>query len=427
MKSVARIIECEDAQAARIMQYDAGDDHWRVISRPDAPSRAVTLVRHTWRTLAVVQTIEALDADPTLPCEVADAARPARGWDSPGPLPSATVIVCTLGSSPILRETVKALLFQVSTRDTVAELDYDVVVVDNAPSSGKTLETLAGIDDSRLRIISQPLRGLSRARNAGVAAATGAVVAFTDDDAVPDQGWLSSLLEVFSSPASSSVGAVTGLVMPAELIYPSQRWFEEYGGFSKGTEPVVWSSCPTDPSSSLLGKSGEGGPLFPMTTARVGAGANMAFRQTVLTEMGPFDCSLGAGTPSEGGEDLDAFARVLQAGHWIIYSPDAAVWHTHRRTLEELKRQIRGNGTGMAAVLTKSVLNRPTAIVSLLRRCISIAARVGPGSKRNAMRSGDFPHVLTRAEIGGFCLGPLRYVEARYRSASSRNKFQHAR
>lgn len=419
---MSQIDDDVDTQAARIVEHDIATGAWRLVSDPASAARTVVLLRHHGRTLGIENFARTLTSADEIARELEPATPPARRWGEPRTQPSATVVVCTLGSNPILRQTMEALLAQ-DVREYGA-FDYDLVVVDNAPASGGTRLMLEGLSDPRLRIVDEPRRGLSWARNSGVLAATGEVVAFTDDDAVPDSAWLRSLVEVFSVDPTGAIGGVTGLVAPAELAYPAQRWFEEYGGFSKGSDVVVWSLRP-DEEISVLGRPGEGGPLFPMTTARVGAGASMAFRRHVLDEIGPFDCALGAGTASEGGEDLDAFSRVLSAGYSIVYTPDAVVWHTHRRTRGELERQLHGNGTGMAALLAKSVLTSPSTLLRLVGRSWAILRRVSPGSERNSSRSPDFPSSLSKAELRGFLSGPASLVRARWiarrTAAASRN------
>lgn len=94
----------------------------------------------------------------------------------------------------------------------------------------------------------------------------------------------------------------------------------------------------------------------------------MAFRTSVLRDIGGFDPATGAGTPTRGGEDLLAFLRVLVAGHTLAYRPDAVVWHRHRRTMAALDAQIKGFGVGLGAYLTAAVAHRPGLLVDLLRR-----------------------------------------------------------
>ncbi|WP_460490604.1 glycosyltransferase family 2 protein, partial [Corynebacterium nasicanis] len=156
-------------------------------------------------------------------------------------------------------------------------------------------------------------------------------------------------------------------------------------------------------------------PLFPFATARVGAGVSMAFSRAGVAALGHFDESLGAGTRTRGGEDLDAFARVLRAGLPIVYTPDAVVHHVHRRDMAGLQAQIHGNGTGMAALLLTAVLRHPGELPRLLRRIPAVLARVAPGTERMQGRDEDVPAALSRAEIRGFLQGPFLYLRERLR------------
>lgn len=315
--------------------------------------------------------------------------RQENPWQGAGRNLTATIVIATLGKTELLRDAVQAALNQTHKH-------YDVLIVDNDPESGDTRRLLRNITDPRLRIIAAPVKGLSMARNEGVRAATGDVIAFTDDDAFTDPHWLASLLDAI---AATGAGGATGPVFPAELTYPSQRFFEARGGFPKNLQPQLFT----------LNHPG-GGPLYPFATARVGAGVSMAFTQEALTAMGEFDPALGAGTKTNGGEDLDAFARVLRAGYSIAYNPDAVLHHVHRRDLNGLKKQTYGNGTGMAALLTKTIMSRPWALLVLLSRVPKIAQRVAPGSERMAGSGTGVPKALSLVEVAGFLAGPVLYL-----------------
>ncbi len=316
--------------------------------------------------------------------------KPERPWHTgQGVGLTASVIISTLGKTPLLVTAVRAVLNQ-------SHKNFELIVVDNDPASGDTPRLLAEITDPRLTIVPEATRGLSYARNRGVKAALGEVVAFTDDDASTPPQWLASMLDAL---AGTGAAAVTGPVFARELRFAPQRYFESRGGFPKGLEPKLWSV-----------DSPDGGPFYPYGTARVGAGVNMAFRRAAVPV---FDTALGAGTPSNGGEDLDGFAQVLQAGGDIIYNPDAFVFHVHRRDLAGLKRQIYGNGTGMAALLSKTILHHPTVLVKLLRRIPQIARRVAPGSQRVTGTVVDTPKILSLLEARGFLVGPFLYLKGR--------------
>jgi hypothetical protein len=86
---------------------------------------------------------------------------------------------------------------------------------------------------------------------------------------------------------------------------------------------------------------------------RLGVGTNMAFRRTSLDRIGGFDTTIGVGTASRGGGDLDALWRVLDSGDDVVYEPNAIVRHFHRRTWPELVQQHRDYGSAYAASLTR--------------------------------------------------------------------------
>lgn len=344
--------------------------------------------------------------DPAL--HAAANASTYRAWTTGGGAEvKATVIICTVGTNPLLPRAVEAVLAQ-------QHAHFELIVVDNAPFTGRVPAALSSIDDPRLRIVDAPRAGLSHARNAGVDAARGEIIAFTDDDAQVHPGWLSALLDVFAADhaeqADHAIGAVTGPVFPAELKHESQCFFEARGGFPKTLEPTVWAAGHPTEDAARFGVPGDGGPLFPVTTARVGAGVSMAFRRHVLAQMGPFDTRLGAGTKTCGGEDLDSFARVLRLGYVIVTTPDAVIHHVHRRDFDGLMKQTYGDGAGMAALLTKSVLTHPASLLTLARRVPAIARRVAPGSERITGTEPGVPPELTRNEVRGFLRGPWLFL-----------------
>ncbi len=404
-----------DPRRSLVAVVDRDTGEVTVISGADTDPRAQVLLRDGRRTLALVELEGAADAAERALASHPDPA-PSRGWeDGAGRDIPATVIVCTLGRNPLLPLTVDALLAQTHRR-------AEIIIVDNDPASGATRQLLDGHRDPRLRIVEEPHPGLSRARNTGVAAATGEIIAFTDDDALPHPTWLASLLDVFASAPPGEIGAVTGPAFAAELQSRSQRFFEARGGFPAQPEPLVWSLSDPSPHCARFGARGEGGPLFPVATARVGAGVSMAFSRPALDALGDFDVRLGAGTLTNGGEDLDAFARVLDAGLTIIYNPDAVVHHVHRRDMAGLEKQIHGNGTGMAALLTVSLLRHPARLGLLLRRVPSILSRVAPGTERMQGNEDDVPAALSRQEITGFLRGPVLLVREILRQRRTRGR-----
>jgi hypothetical protein len=111
--------------------------------------------------------------------------------------------------------------------------------------------------------------------------------------------------------------------------------------------------------------------LFPFAVGHYGTGANFAVGRDVAIALGGFDEALGAGSPTGGGEDLDMFFRVLDAGGQLVYDPAAVVWHRHRADGDGLAAQSRTYGTGLGAWIAKIACDRrtgPNAVATALRK-----------------------------------------------------------
>ena len=317
-----------------------------------------------------------------------------------------TVIVCTLGQDPRLRWTLESLLAQ-------SYQPLEIVVVDNDPESGRVAELLGGDAEPTLRIVPEPRRGLSFARNAGLAAARGDLVAFTDDDAVADRDWVRRLVAPFGQDAA--VACTSGLVLPAELERPSQLLFEQYGGFDKGFRTTVWQ-VGDRPHTVAQAVDGERDALFPFSPGIFGSGNNMAFDRAWILEHGGFDTLLGAGARTRSGEDVDAFLTVLLHDRLLVYVPQAIIRHFARSDLAGLRTQVYGYGIGMAATITKHLVSNPrTALTVLVRLPAGLAKLVNPRSSKNVAKEQDYPRDLTLVEMRGYLVGPTTYLAARLR------------
>lgn len=284
--------------------------------------------------------------------------------------------------------------------------DYEVVVVDNAPSDDATERFFAAhfAHHGKVRYVREERPGLASAHNRGLCElhARSHYVAFTDDDVVVDRSWLCELMRGFE--AAAHVGCVTGLIYPAELETWPQLLIEEFGGFNKGFQRQIFD----------LGEYRPSDPLFPFTPGRFGSGANMAFRVEVLAKIGGFDPAIGTGTPALGGDDLAAFFRVISEGYALVYEPAAIVRHTHYRDYPSLQRQIFGYGVGLTAFATKALLDQPRLAIDLaakLPRGLHFA--LSPHSGKNAKKGADYPEALTRLERKGMVHGPLAYLRSR--------------
>jgi GT2 family glycosyltransferase len=318
--------------------------------------------------------------------------RPAGG---PGG-PPVTVVVATRDRPQSLARCLRAL-----TALTYAR--FEVVVVDNAPS---TRETLAVVQqqsgqDARVRYVRELRPGVSCARNRGLGEARGELVAFTDDDVVVDPGWLDGVLRGFDR--SPSVACVTGLVPSARLDTAEQRYFDRRVSWALGCTPRRY-----DRHGDL-----EASPLYPYTAGQFGTGANFAFRTAVLRNLGGFDEALGPGTPTAAGEDLDLFVRTILAGHTIAYEPAAIAWHHHRDELGQLRHQLFNYGVGLAAFATKYLSDRRTARDVLVR--LPGGLRHLRGIAKRVERPAELPRTVLTAELLGLAWGPIAYGLGRRR------------
>ncbi|MEX0170447.1 glycosyltransferase [Streptomyces sp. LMG1-1-1.1] len=346
--------------------------------------------------------------------------------------PEISVIVATRNRAGMLRDCLDSLL-------ALAYPRFEVIVVDNAPSDAST-EKLIRREYGRLRdrrgtarkrrpvvrYLREPVPGLARAHNRGLAAARGRIAAFTDDDTLVDPGWLTALAAPFLADART--GCVTGLIVPAELDTEAQVALERHGAFAKGYAPRTWSlrAPPED-------------PLFPFTAGRFGSGANMAFRTDLLRELGGFDPATGVGTPAHGGDDLLSFFRVLARGRSLAYEPGAIVWHRHRRTPEALEAQAFGYGAGFGAYLAGALVHEPRMLPALLRRLpggvrYALARSRGRAGVDTGIDTGPLDTAtevassrIARLELRGLLYGPFGYLRSRREERRLRRRAGHGR
>ena len=321
--------------------------------------------------------------------DIEPARRRPTAPREPATTPAVSVVVCT-------RDRPAGLTGCLAALERQDYPDYEVVVVDNAPATDAT-ELLVARADGRVRRVVEPRPGLAWARNRGLAAARGDVVAYIDDDELADPRWLREIARGFSF--RDRVAGVSGPILPAELDTPAQVMFESLGGHSKG-----WGFTPAvfDAASHRRRH-----PLYPLPP--FGAGGNMAFDRRVLADLGGFDVALGTGTPALGGEDTAAICDLMLAGHTIVFWPPALVRHHHRREFADLARQVTGYSTGLGAFYTRAVLRDPRAAMTL--------ARLAPRAWRDltAPEPDDgpaMPAALRRARWRGLAAGPAAYLRS---------------
>jgi glycosyltransferase involved in cell wall biosynthesis len=325
------------------------------------------------------------------------AAAPEVFGDITANRPVVSVVVCTRNRPDSILVTLRSLL-------ALHYRPFEVVVIDNAPSSDATKDAVlvAHGEDPRVRYVREPRPGLSCARNRGLAEAAGDIVAFTDDDVTVDAWWLDGIVRGFH--AVPDVACVTGMIATAQLENAEQLYFhlrEEWGAVC---ERRVFD----------LTENRDDSPLYPYSAGIFGAGANFAVSRAIMKEIGGFDEALGAGTVSGGGEDLEIYMRIILSGNRIVYEPAAIVSHYHRTDLAELTRQMRAYGTGNTAALAAIMLRVPRARREVPLRLVHGLLRIFTLNER-VKDNPTLPRGLMAKEIRGLLIGPWLYFKGRRR------------
>jgi GT2 family glycosyltransferase len=315
---------------------------------------------------------------------VAAGAAPSRAASTR----SATIAVCT-------RERPEDLARCLAAIRALEDDACEILVVDSGPTTSRTSDVVRSFPGVRYAVEARP--GLNRARNRALLEARGEIVAFTDDDAVPERGWLRAHLAAYDDRL---VQCATGLTLPAELETEAQEWHEAYSPFGRGFHRRVF----------------DGRTHCPGASGAVGAGVNMSLRKSVVELVGPFDEALDAGTPTRSGGDNEMFARILASGWRIVYEPAAVSRHYHRRSRRELRDALYGYGVGVYAAWTRSLLRDRE--VSVLRHAAAWLLKKQLPTLLRALlrRPGAPPADLLLAELRGCAMGPWSYFVSRSRS-----------
>jgi O-antigen biosynthesis protein len=223
--------------------------------------------------------------------------------------PSVSVVVCSFNGSRTMRGCLEGL-------GRLDYPDYEVIVVDDGSTDG-TAEIAAEFD---VRLIRTENRGLSSARNSGLAAANGEIVAYIDDDAWPDPHWLQYLAHTLMT--SSHVGVGGPNIAP--------------GGDGEVADAVA--NAPGGPVHVLL--SDEVAEHIP--------GCNMGYRREALEAVGGFDEQFRV-----AGDDVDICWNLQAHGGTLGFSPAAMVWHHRRNSVRAYWKQQKGYGKAEALLAAK--------------------------------------------------------------------------
>jgi glycosyltransferase involved in cell wall biosynthesis len=229
---------------------------------------------------------------------------------APPKTPMVSVVICAYNAERTMRPCLESL----------RKLDYpqyEVIIVDDG-SRDRTAEI--SMDFPEFRLIRQPNKGLSVARNVGLHAARGEIIAYTDSDCVVDPHWLTLM-----------VGAMT------------EKGFDGCGGPNYAPHEDGWveACCAASP----------GAPSHVLTSDDVAehlAGCNMIYTKAALLKVGGFDPQF-----TSAGDDVDICWRILDVGMRLGYCPAAFVWHFRRNTIKAYYGQQRGYGRAEAMLYAR--------------------------------------------------------------------------
>ena len=218
--------------------------------------------------------------------------------------PRVSVVICAYNAGDTLDDCLDSL-------GRLRYPDFEVIVVNDGSSD-------ATGDIARrypVRLIEVPNGGLSAARNIGLSAATGEIVAYTDADVRVDRDWLTYLVQPFLT--SDVVGSGGPNIVP-----------------------------PDDPFVAQCVARAPGGPTHVLLDDRIAEhvpGCNMAFRREALLAIDGFNPVY-----LRAGDDVDICWRLQAKKQRIGFSPSALVWHHHRPSIKAYWRQQVGYGEGEA-------------------------------------------------------------------------------
>ena len=227
-----------------------------------------------------------------------------------------TVAIATMGRPDALARCMHAVLGG-HTRPA------EIVVVDQSEDdSTERMVRDTEWSDVPVTYLRQPRLGLAASRNGAIGISTAPIVAFTDDDCVPDCAWLTTVVAVFETDAN--VDAVTGRILPL------------------GPDVAGWHAVSSRGSGIAMRFHGRSLPWA------VGSGGNLAVKRGWLDRIGGFNERLGAGAHGLAAEDMDVLYRLLRAGAVVQYEPASVVLHERKDDAGWLATR-RSYGFGMGA------------------------------------------------------------------------------
>jgi glycosyltransferase involved in cell wall biosynthesis len=318
-------------QLAQSIEFDrllAADPRWNISAVDRVRGRVRCYEQTLRRTALFASTTWRVKRRSRRPIALQEVVDTDSGAQSPGKIGSLSTVICayTTARWKDTCQSVESVLAQDFTDSNV------VLVIDHCPELYQMASDRFGSEERVTVVESSHERGLSGARNTGVEAADGDVIAFVDDDAVAEPGWASALMRHYRDPRVAGVG---GYAAP---VWPERR--------------PAWMPTEFD---WVVGCSYTGQPT-ELAAVRNPLGCNMSLRRSVLDQVGGFSSEVGrVGAHPVGGEETELCIRVgaNDPSAMILFDPEARVQHhvsADRTTLRYFRRRCYHEGMSKAVV-----------------------------------------------------------------------------
>ncbi len=234
--------------------------------------------------------------------------------------PVISVVICTYNRDKFIGEALNCL-----SRQTLSPGLFEIIVVDNNSTDDTAAITqnfISSHPDLNTRYVHEPNKGLSFARNRGVAEAKSDIICYIDDDAETTTGFLKSIVDFMQ--ADPGIAGIGGKVIPKYSESEEPQWMSKYlngfvGLLDYGNEPKHFDSHMKYP-----------------------AGCNMTYTKDILIKAGGFNNQL-----TFRSDDKYIFYQVKKLSENIYYLPQALLYHNidkERLTFTNFKKLFLKSG-----------------------------------------------------------------------------------
>lgn len=247
------------------------------------------------------------------------------------------ILICTRNRGRGLKATLDSIVNAAES----SPADIHVVIVDNGSTDAtpEVVREWSECQSFRVTTLVEPLPGLARSRNTGLAAVNSSIICMTDDDCVLDRNFFGKVNEAFSDESGP---AIIG------------------GRIDLGDEEDLPITIKTSQLAETLGEDEFPGGFI--------MGANLAFNAEALTMIGEFDERFGAGARFVAAEDTDFLYRAQLLRIPVRYNPGFAVKHFHGRRHDRQAADLsRGYNFGDGAFFAKYFRTDPRVRQALLQ------------------------------------------------------------